>query len=238
MSLSGGVQIFANDVFDTTTTAVHDIGLLGMSLDGRCSRYSQAGGSNIAAGKLNVAATQVADDENIACAATAVGTVQVTVTLGASAVVANQYANGYFIVNDVDGEGQTIQISGHPAASGAATLVVTLKEPLQVALTTSSQASLVKNMWDDVVISATDQADFAVGIPNVAIATTAFGWLQTKGICAALADENVAAGIELTIGTGVAGAVEAYDAAGEQTIGVTHTALIDTEYRSVYLSID
>lgn len=238
MSLSGGVQIFANDVFDTSSTAVHDVGTLGLTLDGRCFRYSKAGGSNLAIGKLAVAATQVADDENLACAATAVGATQVTVTLGASAVTANQYAQGYFIVNDVDGEGQTIQISGHPAASALATLVVTLKEPLQVALTANSQASLVKNMWADVVISATDQADLAVGVPNVGITTAQFGWLQTKGVCSVLADENVTAGLALTIGTGVAGAVEAYDGAGEQIIGVAHTALVDTEYRSAYLMID
>lgn len=239
MSLSGAVQIFANDIDVTGSTQVHDVGTLGMTTDGRFFRYAKAGATALDPGKLCVAATQVTDDENIAvAAAAAVGATQVTVTLGSSAVTANQYANGYLVVNDAAGEGTAYLISGHPAASAAASLVVTLKESVRVALTTSSQVTLAKNLWQDIVISATDQADKAVGVPNVAIAASEYGWVQTKGMCAVLADEAVTAGLALTIGTGVAGAVEAADLVGEQIVGTAYTALVDTEYRSAVLSID
>jgi hypothetical protein len=75
-------------------------------------------------------------------------------------------------------------------------------------------------------------------VPNVAVTAAFYAWLQTGGECAVLADEAVAKGLSLTIGTGVVGAVEAADGAGEQVIGVASEALVDTEYRSAFLTID
>ena len=52
-------------------------------------------------------------------------------------------------------------------------------------------------------------------------------------------DEAVTNGTIVTIGTSVAGAVEAQDAAGEPIVGVVDgTAGVDTEYQQVYLKID
>lgn len=236
--ISGGIQLFASDVLTTSSEAQHQLGTLGATVDGRLFRYGKAGASNLAAGKLMVAATQEAQHENMACAATAAGESQVTVTLGSAAVTANQYAGGYLVINDVDGEGNTYLVSGHPAADSAATLVVTLAQPLVDALTANSQASLILNPWASVVISATDQADMAVGVPNCDVTAAYFCWLQTRGVCSVLADETLTAGAALTIGTGVAGAVEVLDAAGEPQIGVAIQAGVDTEYRAAYLQLD
>lgn len=236
--ISGGIQLFASDVLTITADAQHQLGTLGATVDGRMFRYGKAGATNLAAGKLCVAATQEAQHENMTCAVAAAGATQVTVTLGSAAVTANQYAGGYLVINDVDGEGNTYLISGHPAADSAATLVVTLAQPLTDALTANSQASLILNPWASVVISATDQADMAVGVPNCDITAAYFGWFQTRGVCSTLADETLNVGKAVTIGTGVAGAVEELDAAGEPQIGVAIQAGVDTEYRAVYLMVD
>ena len=95
----------------------------------------------------------------------------------------------------------------------------------------TSEASLDKSPYDDVVVSATDQGDLAVGIPNVSVTAAYYGWVQTKGPCAALADETLAIGSMLTIGTGVAGALEVKDGVGEQAVAVASVAGVDTEYR-------
>lgn len=237
--LSGSVQLFPSDIYDTSSSAELPVGTLGFTKDGRKFRYSLAGGVTLAAGKLCVAATVVANHQNMAVAsAAAVGVNTVTVTLGATAATENQYAGGYLTINDVDGEGISYLVAGHPAADASGSLVVTLVDEVQVALTTSSQASLDKNPWHSAVISVTDQADMPIGIPNVAITNAEYGWIQTHGVCSALADEAITAGAAITTGTGVAGAVEALDAAGEPDIGYALVAGVDTEYRAVYLTID
>lgn len=210
-----------------------------VTADGRVYRYAKAGAVDLAPGKLVVAATAVANHENIAVAsAAAVGDTQITVTLGATLATANQYSEGFMVVNDAAGEGIAYKIKSHPAANASASLVVTLEDPIKVALTTSSEVSLMKNLYDGLVISVTDQADAAVGIPNVTVTASYYFWVQTGGVCSALADEALTAGVALTTGTGVAGAVEALDAAGEQEIGVALQAGVDTEYRLIELTLD
>lgn len=236
--ISGGIQLFASDVLSTSATQEQQLGTIGLTLDGRQFRYGKAGGTDLAPGKIAVAATQEANHANIACAAAAVGDTQVTVTLGATAVTANQYAGGFLVINDANGEGIAYLISGHPAAALSTAVVITLAQSITVALTTSSEASLVLNPWSGAVISATDQADAVVGVPNVTIPDGEFGWFQTRGVCSVLADEAITAGLALTIGTGVAGAVEALDAAGEPQIGVAIQAGVDTEFRAVNLMVD
>lgn len=215
------------------------VGTPGQTPDGRIFRLAKAGATALDPGKLTVAATQASAQENIAVAVAApIGATQVTVTLGAEAVAANAYAQGQLAITDGTGEGISYLISGHPAAGSAGTLVVTLVEPLKVALATTTEVCLVKNTYSDIVISATDQADAVAGVPNVAIPAANWGWVQTKGDCAVWADETVTAGKAITIGTGAAGQVEQLDAAGEPEIGVAKQALVDTEYRLATLSID
>lgn len=237
--LSGTVQLSMSDVRETNSSKLHDLGTLGQGADGSLYRYAQAGGADLDPGKLTVAATQIANHENIAVqAAAAVGATEVTVTLGATAATENFYADGYLVINDAAGEGIVYRISGHPAADGSANLTVQLRDEVKVALTTSSEATLLANPWKNVVISATDQADMAVGIPEVTIATTEYGWIKTRGVVSALADETLTIGKSLTIGTGTAGAVELVDALDEPIVGIAISAGVDTEYRSIYLQID
>jgi len=215
------------------------IGTLGQTPDGRCYRYAQAGAADLAPGKLAVAATVVANHQNMAvAAAAAVGATSVTVTLGATAATADYYADGFLTINDAAGEGISYRVKSHPAHAGSGSLVVELYDPIKVALTTSSEASLDKNPWSAAVISVTDQADMPVGIPNVTITAAYYGWLQTKGVCSAFADESITAGLAVTTGTGVAGALEAIDGAGEPLVGVALVAGVDDEYRAVSLMID
>ena len=238
MSLSNGfVSDF--DVRQTSTTKAQELGTLAMASGGRKYRYAKAGATALDAGKLTVAADVVANHVDIAAAvAAAIGDTSVSVTLGATAATANQYADGYLVVNDAAGEGTAYRIKGHGAHAGSGTLVVNLFDPIAVALTTSSVVSLQKNTFDAVVISATDQADLPAGVPNVPVAIGAYFWCQTGGDCAVLSDEPVTAGLAITTGTGVTGAVEAVDAAGEPQIGIAKQALVDTEYRTAHLSID
>jgi hypothetical protein len=236
---AGTRQLSEQDIRSISSTKQVELGAVGVTSDGRVFRYAKAGAVALDPGKLCVNADLVANHTNIVVAANvAVGDTKVTVTLGATAATADQYAEGYLTVNDAAGEGIQYKIASNGAAASAGVITVFLEEPIQVALTTSSEVTLKPNTYAGIVISATDQADQPVGVPNVTITAAYFGWVQTRGECAVLADEAVTKGQTLTIGTGVAGAVEAADLIGEPTVGIASEALVDTEYRAAFLTLD
>jgi len=239
MGLTTNSVVYAQDFRDISSTKQLSLGTRGETRDGRKYRYALAGGVTLDPGKLCVNADLVANHTNIVvAAAVAVGATKVTATLGATAATVNQYADGYLVVNDAAGEGVNYLINGHAAVDSAGVITVNLVDAVKVALTTSSEVTLKANPYSGIVISIADQADKAVGVPNVTITNAYYGWVQTGGECAVLADEAVAKGLAITTGSSTVGAVEAADAAGEQLIGVASEALVDTEYRSAYLTID
>lgn len=238
MSLASSIQISDQDI--NTISSVKNAELLGQvatTSDGRTYRYAKAGAAELAPGKLvvnaDVDSNVVNEGVNVAAA---VGSTTVQLDAGGT-IAADAYAGGYLTINDAAGEGRSYFVVGNSAGSTGVDVTVYLKEALTVALTTSSEATLTVSPYSAVVISATDQADKAVGVPNVTVTAAYYCWVQTGGVCAVLWDEAVAKGLSLTIGTGVAGAVEAADAAGEQEIGVAIMAGVDTEYQPAWLSI-
>jgi len=234
-------QITDQDVRETTSSRVSGIRLgdIAITGDGRWYRFAQAGATDLDPGKITVNVDVDTDVVNKLAAATkAIGSTEVVLD-AAGATDLDKFRDGYLTVNDATGEGISYLVTGNTATSGAAELTAYLQEPLKVALTVDvSEVTLTQNPWDDIVISATDQADFVTGVPNVTIDDLDYGWVQTRGICSVLFDEAVAKGLALTIGTGVAGAVEALDAAGEPQIGYAVMAGVDTEYQPAYLAID
>lgn len=232
-------SLVAINVRETSPTKQHVLGTKYEDEFGRIWRYGKAGASDLAPGKLAVNGDADTDGTNVTVARTyAAGATSIVVDFG-GAVTADYFADGTLSVSDATGEGVAVRVNGNTATSGAGEATISLAEPLPVALTIDvSEVTLDRSPWDAAVISATDQADMPVGVPNVTIAATYYGWFQTRGTCAVLADEAVAKGLALTIGTGVAGAVEALDGAGEFQVGVAQIALVDTEYRQAFLTID
>lgn len=227
------------DARKVSSTQLHRLGSIAETAGGRVYRYAKAGASNLVAGNLQVNADLVANHTNrTVAAAVAAGSREVTVSIGATAATLDQYKNGFLTVNDATGEGISYAIAGNAAADSSGTLRVLLDEPVVVALTTSSEVTAKLNTYDSVVISATDQADQPVGVPNTAVTAAYYFWVQTRGECAVWADEAVTKGLALTIGTGTAGQVEALDAAGEPQIGIASEALVDTENRAAFLQMD
>lgn len=229
------------DIHNTETTQSSEVGTV-YRIDsvGKSYRYAENGGTAAGAGKLMVAATQTANHVNLSFAsAPAAGDNYVSVTLGATAATAGDYANGQLVVQDGTGEGIAYDIEGHPAADASASLRVDLKKEITVAGAVSeTNVDLVKNLWKDVVISVTDQADPIAGVFNVAVAANAYGMIQTWGPAAVWQDEANAVGASLTTGTGVAGQVETVDAAGEHSLGQMGTQVgVATEYQLVFLQI-
>lgn len=238
--ISGFQQIVPSDArtISSTKNGVQ-LGTLAVTRDGKFYAWSLAGASNLATGKLTVNADANADVVNKTVARTTAAGSKSVIVDAAGTVVADAYVDGVFTVSDATGEGHDYLVVGNTGVTGAGEITLFLAEPLIEALTIDvSEYTLVKNLYDSVVISATDQADAPVGVPNLAVTAAYYFWNQIRGSAAVLADEAVTRGQALTIGTGTAGAVEALDAAGEPQIGVANNTLVDTEYTSAFLSMN
>lgn len=221
------------------------------SADGREFVIVQNGAVALAAGKLVQAPPIVSAHQNIAVTAYTAPTntagAKVTVTLGATAATVNQYAGGYLVVNDNNGEGQTLKIASHPAADSSASLVVTLEDTPVTALTTASEVCLIPNLYVGVVVNPTTATNTPIGValypiaassasPAVAGTTNVLGFIQTKGAISALADGTIGVGLGIMPSTNTAGAVLVIDATGAN-IGRALQAGVSTEYRTVYIDL-
>lgn len=233
--------ITSSNFDQTSTTKQAPFGKFLETSDGRVFRYAKAGSTALDKGKLTVASTVVANHINLSFAsAPAAGAKDVTVTLGATAATADQYADGYLVIQDGTGQGRAYPIEGHAAADASTSLKVYLKEEIAVAgATGETNVDLIASSYSGVVVSAIDQADRPAGVPVVDIPADNYGWIQTGGPCSVLMDEAVVNGKAVTIGSGTAGAVEALDGAGEPEVGIlSGTAGVDGEYQLVDLTID
>ena len=233
-------QSFPQGLFSEDTVQNADLGAKASSSDGRAWRYVKAGAVALVAGSVFDGPASVANHTNITvAAAAAAGASQVTVTLGATAATANQYANGVMAINDADGQGFTYGIKSHPAAGSGATLVLTLNadETIQEALTTSSQVSLVANQYGGVVIHATTEAGVPVGVAIKDITAGSYGWIQTRGPVSALCAATTGIGLACSASDTTAGAYELGDGI-LSPIGYALAAGVATEFNPVFLTID
>lgn len=248
---TGPLALHANGTFQTSTDSslATLVGSRWDLSDGREVVLVQPSSTTtVAAGKLYQDAAIVANHTNLAVTAfqaySANGNVpaKVTATLGATAVTANQYAGGFLVVNDANGEGQTLRIASHPAANGSASVVITLEDAPNTALTTSSEVSLVPAHGKDVIIHPTTATNVAAGVGLYPIAAEAYGFLVSKGIAAALSDATApVAGTAISWSAATAGAVGDVPYAGDVLTGgvignAVHTG-VSTEYRAVFVNV-
>ena len=241
---TGPLSIVANGEFQTSADAslATLVGTRWDLSDGREVTLVSNGAVAFAAGKLVQDAAIVPNHQNLGTTAyvpySANGNVpaSVTVTLGATAATANQYAGGFVVVNDATGEGQTLRIASHPAADASAALKLTLEESAGVAIVaTTSEVCLVSPHGKSVVIQPTTVTGAQVGVTLNAIAASEYGFVVTKGLVGCLAQGAIGVGLGISIGS-VAGAV-AVSAATTARLGFASQAGVDTEYRTVFINL-
>jgi hypothetical protein len=224
--------------------------------DGRAFRYATVNGTNpLVAGTMNTPAAEKANhyEINPTTAVTSSttppfqSTNQVTLTIGATAVVANEYAEGWINFSSGANVGLSYQISSHLAAlSSATTFVVNIFDYWQNAIATSDTVDLVHGQWSNILQStgSSDQTIRAAGVCMIAGAASYGVWVATKGLAACIADGTVAVGTELVLSNSTAGAVTGrsttYSTAVAQIkVGVAGLqSAIVTNAKPILLSID
>ncbi len=226
------------DVFVASSTQSVDLGAYANTGDGREFRYAYDGGTALVAGKLYQGPAQdTTNYQNLAVAAAAAGATQVILT-GSLTIAANALTGGLLIVSVAPGQGQTYEIASNTAVSAATGCVLTLADPIRVALTTSSRVDVQPNPFNGVVVQPTTQTSLPVGVAVKATSGTQYAWLQTHGEVGVLASGAITAGQPVAVSTTVAGAVQAATSGTQTIIGYAVTGIADTEYGLVYLNIN
>lgn len=255
-SLSSDMLVSPQDLFSQTSnvsttvpynTGIPQLGLRGVTGDGREFRYCQAGASNLVVGNLLQAPAQIANHRRLTPTAAAAGATSVTVTLGATAATANQYLGGWLVVEDDSGGtgGFQYQISGNPAAALSTALTVQLADPVVVAITASAHVSLVLNPYSGVIQNPTTATSGLVGVAlpiaapvaqSAGLTASYYGWIQTKGIGTVLSDGGTTVGLAVVASTGTAGAVVTLTSTNA-AVGIAQQTLTSTDFGAVRLLI-
>lgn len=231
------------NVLEYGSTQLCPIGTKMVTRDGRVFRYVKAGASALVVGNVIQAPAQITTHDQLTPAAAAIGATTITPTLDATnAVVENQYAEGWAVIDTTPGEGYAYPIASHPAA--AASAAVALKLPadakVQVALTTSSRVTLTPNPYKGVIqCPVTTLTGAIVGVAVAPIAASNYGWVQIEGACGVLIAGTPAVGAAVGVPATAAGAVVIDGAAtsGLFVVGRMMVTGVDGKILPVLLSI-
>lgn len=218
------------------------------SSDGRTFVLVQNAATAIASGLMVQGPANLASFVTLAMVGTpAIGATQVTVTLGGTAVVANEFAGGTLIISTLTGVGQTLKIASHPAQSSTSgNVVLTLEDPLSVALDATSTATLNLPQYGSqngtaasntigalgVIVNPTTTSGRILGatlypIPASSTTVPSYGFIQTKGAIGVLNQGSTAIGLDLMPSASVAGALCTYVVATKTRVGTSPIAGVD-----------
>lgn len=238
--LTSDPQASGQLLYESSATAYHALGERLVTTDGRVFRYALAGSVALVAGNWIQSAAQIGNHQNLTPTAAAIGAEAITVTLGATAAAADFYAGGQAVVTITPGLGQAISIIGNPAAASGATLVLSLGEPLRVALTSSTRIDLVPNQYRGVIQTPiTTLTGTCVGVATYIIAASEYGWLQRAGLCGALIAGTPIVGAAIVVpGTSAGAAVVDGAAAATQIVGVMASTGGNGECNGVLLALE
>lgn len=233
------------DLYTEFDYQMHDLGALGVDQKGDMYRFAYIGASGISGGKLQLAPAPKANHANKALseAEALTGDKRLKPTMGATAVVLNEYAGGVLAINDATGEGTTYDILGNKASASNGVADIQIDRNVWEALTTSSEVTPVHNTWNGVVEAAV-QTRRAAGVPLRDFAAGKYGWLKTKGVAATLIDQTIALGSWIVPSASVAGAVIAISGTWTTALLTTFVGFanvvagVDTEYNPMTLRID
>ena len=236
-----GIVVASGDVLTLDESVPsHDLGELVHLSDGRAFRYVLAGGTDLVRGNLIQSQAQATDSQSLIVAAAAIGALEITTT-DTTTVTANEFAGGWVLVTGEasTGRGQLLRIKSHPAAT-AAVVTLTLEDPVQVALTATSQIDLVHNPYSGVIQNPTTATGSVVGVAISPIAASQYGFIQVRGVAPVLAQGALTIGTLCVASNGVAGAVELSTNASteaQQPVGTATTGVADTENGAVLLNL-
>ena len=239
---AAAISIAPQDLFTSSATQGTDLGAFASTGDGRYFRYHLNGAVTQVPGKVYQGPAQDTTNQSpaggLAVAAAAIGATQITLT-GSLTLAANLLAGGFMSVCITPGQGYTYKVKGNTAVSSAANCVVTLEDPLIVALTTSSKVVFQLNPYNGTVVAPATLTAAPIGVSIYPVVNAQYGWIQTHGPVGALVTGTLGSA-GLAVGVLVGGTIGSLAPciAGTPVLGYTMGICATTEYDLVYLQID
>lgn len=239
-ALVGFPQVVSQGIWEESSTQLHTIGSYVESADGRGFRYSKIGAVATVAGKVYqgtaLDATNLQPSGGLGVAAQAIGDTSVTISTSIT-LTANQLAGGYLSVDVTPGQGYLYRIDGNTAVSGATGAVITLRDPLQVALTTSSKVIVAQHPYSGLVIEPGTPTAAIAGVAHRVTTALYFGWIQTRGAASVLFTGTGVAGKAVGSLSGGTSGSAAPAIAATNIIGYHMATGITEEYALVFLTL-
>ena len=246
-STKGAVSLADADPYSESSSQGFPLGTI-LDWGDRVFKYVQMNGA-VTAGKVlqQAAATVVTAHSQMgttaAVAVTTADEVDISVeTASDTDITLNQYQEGYLIVNDGAGQGQSWRIKSHPAHdhSADASIIITCFGKVSTALVggDDSQLTLTTNPYKDVIVAPTAETGSVVGVTNIDMTDDYYGWIQVRGPKAVLADGTIVLGQKLTRSGGTAGAcIVAADNVLMPIAQAMDSTLVTAEYGLIDLKI-
>lgn len=242
--VSGAKEVLnpAFSIYDESDEATHDLGDYTWVGD-RMFRFCRNGDTILTPGTLAIAADPVGGHQNALLSATvAAGGRVLTPTFATTAVTVDQYKDGYCCINKATGFGAAYRVKSNPAAGIAATCAITLYDDLEKAVDTTTEVSLAKNKYDNVIVLPTGAiTNVPVGYALLDVAATYYFWCQVLGPCACLCDTGETLVIGETCGVQdtveVAGAVGLRDDQTTINVGNVMYIAVAAEYALIDLEL-
>jgi hypothetical protein len=193
---SDGIAI-RQGVYEEKVTQETDLGRFIDFQDGRRFRYCQADAA-ITRGHMAAAGAVVANDNTVTQTAMTValsngyiGEKEVSVLL-AAATTAHLYADGFLSIEGGLGLGYLYRIKDNKAGGALYTTpcILTLYDPIVIALDATSIISLTKLKYKDVVVAPTTVVREPIGVPLIDITDNYYFWAQTRGPALIVVDDS------------------------------------------------
>jgi len=187
------INLISQEIFTESAYQMHPLGTKGMDKYGSVYRYVKNGSSALVTGNL---LQEPAEDTNyrsmVVNTTGAIGSNEVEVTLGGTAVTAGQFDEGQILIESSTGIGQLFRIKKHDVqTSTTGTCTFVLDRPLKIATAAaSSQASVRKNAYQGAIQYPTTPTGGAIGVALYAMTISYYGWIGSGGDFAVLWDNT------------------------------------------------
>lgn len=182
--------IFGNEgeQFVTYTDQRWPIGQLMLLPDGRGYRFGLNGSGTGTAGLLFQSEVPDGNFDTLAVPAAAAtyntaGLRALRVTLPASAIVKDLWAEGYAVTEAAAGagEGYAYKIKTHPASAGTEDVTFTLETALKHTLNTSDKVTFMRHPGAAVIVHPAPPTAALYGVVAGALAAANYGWFAVRG---------------------------------------------------------
>lgn len=199
-------------IYEESEEAQYQLGTTLTYSDGREFRYAQAGAVALVKALMCQKAIDDADlnAEDQTGNFPVAGDTTITVEIGTGVAIGgavNALAGGTLTVNAGSDAGSVYNIVGSHIGSTDTNMALIIDSPIRETWTTSSNITIVQNLWLGTLVHATTTVGIAVGVPLIAVQVSFYYWSQTKGPCGIVCDATETVGVGGFVGNSASSAV-------------------------------